>query len=320
MISRYAEAGRFKEALDVFFTMRAQDVSPNYVTLVRVLPAISRLGDVRLGKWIHCHAIKNEIEVDDVLGSALVDMYSKCGNVEATIILFESLPKKNPITWSALIGGLALNGRAHDAITHFHMMEKEGGIPTDVMFLGVLNACSHAGLVDEGQSYFKRMLTVYWLNPRMEHYGCLVDMLGRAGFLEEAEELVKGMPMRPDDVIFKSLLAACRIHGRTEIGLRAAKQLLELDPAAGDCYVLLSNFYASLEDWHSVAEVRIKMKKLHIGKTPGCSWIAVDGKIHEFFVEDDSHPRTRERYMVLEEMAGKLQEEAWNATFGDEEP
>ncbi|KAK8934895.1 Pentatricopeptide repeat-containing protein [Platanthera zijinensis] len=164
------------------------------------------------------------------------------------------------------------------------------------------------------------MLTVYRLNPRMEHYGCLVDMLGRAGFLEEAEELVKGMPMRPDDVIFKSLLAACRIHGRTEIGLRAAKQLLELDPSAGDCCVLLSNFYASLEDWHAVAEVRIKMKKLDIKKTPGCSWIAVDGKIHEFFVEDDSHPRTREIYMVLEEMAGKLQEEAWNATFGDEEP
>ncbi|KAK8934902.1 Pentatricopeptide repeat-containing protein [Platanthera zijinensis] len=109
--------------------MRAQGVSPNYVTLVSVLPAISRLGDMRLGKWIHCHAIRNEIAVDDVLGSALVDMYSKCGDVEAAVILFESLPKKNPVTWSALIGGLALNGRAHDAINHFHMMEKEGGTP-----------------------------------------------------------------------------------------------------------------------------------------------------------------------------------------------
>ncbi|XP_020679130.1 pentatricopeptide repeat-containing protein At5g48910 isoform X2 [Dendrobium catenatum] len=280
MISRYTEVGLFKEAVDVFYVMQVDGVSPNYVTLVGVLPAISKLGALGLGKLVHSYAAKNEIEVDDVLGSALVDMYGKCGSIEDAIHLFEALPKENPVTWSALIGGLSLHGQVQDAIHYFHMMEQAGVIPSDVVFLGVLNACSHAGLVDEG-------------------------------LLEEAEELVNNMSMKPDDVIYKALLSACRIHGKSEVGVRAAKNLLQLAPAAGDCHVLLSNFYASLGDWEAVAEVRLRMKKLDIRKNPGCSWIAVDGRINEFFVEDYSHPRIREIHLMLEEMAGKLKEEGY---------
>ncbi|KAI0499284.1 hypothetical protein KFK09_020187 [Dendrobium nobile] len=311
MISRYTEVGLFKEAVDVFFVMQVDGVSPNYVTLVGVLPAMSKLGALGLGKLVHAYAAKNEIEVDDVLGSALVDMYGKCGSIEDAIHLFEALPKENPVTWSALIGGLALHGQAQDAIHYFHMMEQAGVIPSDVVFLGVLNACSHAGLVDEGKVYFNRMVTIYGLKPRIEHYGCMVDMLSRAGLLEEAEELVNNMSMKPDDVIYKALLSACRIHGKPEAGVRAAKNLLQLAPAAGDCHVLLSNFYASLGDWEAVAEVRLRMKKLDIRKNPGCSWIAVDGRINEFFVEDYSHPRTREIHLILEEMRGKLNEDGY---------
>ncbi|XP_020592917.1 pentatricopeptide repeat-containing protein At5g48910 [Phalaenopsis equestris] len=313
MISAYTEAGLFREAVDVFSMMLVNGARPNHVTLITVLPAISRLGSLGLGKLVHAYAAKNEIEINDVLGSALIDMYSKCGSIQAAILLFEALRKENSVIWSALIGGLALHGQAHDAIHHLHLMEQAGLIPTDVVFLSVLNACSHAGLVKEAELYFKRMVTIYELRPRIEHYGCMVDVFARAGLVEEAEELVNNMSMKPDDVIYKALLAACRIFGKLEVGVRAAIRLLELAPTAGDCYVLLSNFYASLGDWEAVAELRLRMKELEIRKNPGCSWIEVDGRINEFFVEDYSHPRAKDILLKLEEMAGELHKEGYVA-------
>ncbi|CAL9111002.1 unnamed protein product [Musa textilis] len=308
MISKFAQTGHFKEAICVFRKMQLEGVKHNYVTLVSVLPAISRLGALELGEWVHAYAEKNVIEVDDVLGSALVDMYSKCGNINKAVQVFEGLPKRNPITWSAMIGGLALHGWASEALDYFQRMEKAGVVPSDVVFIGVLNACSHAGLVDEGRSYFDRMVNVYRLSPRIEHYGCMVDMLGRAGLLEEAEELVVNMPVKPDDVIYKAFLAACKKHGDVKIGMRAAKRLMELVSDDGDSYVLLSNLFASLGEWDTVAKLRLMMKELEVRKDPGCSWITIDGMIHEFVVEDCTHPRTKEIYLMLEEMAVKLQE------------
>ncbi|XP_072953606.1 pentatricopeptide repeat-containing protein At5g48910 [Typha angustifolia] len=307
MISKYAQIGCFKEAVEVFRTMQLEGVKPNYVSLVSVLPAISRLGALELGKWVHLYINKNGILVDDVLGSALVDMYSKCGNIDKAVQVFEGLPKKNPITWSALIGALAMHGRASDALDHFSKMEQAGVIPTDVAFIGVLSACSHAGLVKEGRLFFDRMVNVYKLVPRVEHYTCMVDMLGRAGLLDEAEKFIMDMPIKPDDVIYKSLLAACKIHGNADIAMHAAERLLELAPTDGGCYVLLSNTYASSGNWNAMAKMRLMMKELDIRKDPGCSWITVDGTIHEFVVEDDAHPRRKEIYSMLEEMAKKLQ-------------
>lgn len=150
MISGYAQNGLFKEAIEMFREMQIGDVCPNYVTLVSVLPAISRFGALELGKWVHLYAEKNGIEIDDVLGSALVDMYSKCGSIEKALQVFERLPRKNAITWSTIIGGLAMHGRAIDALDYFSRMERSGVTPSDVTYIGVLSACSHAGLVDEG--------------------------------------------------------------------------------------------------------------------------------------------------------------------------
>ncbi|MQL96495.1 hypothetical protein Taro_029175 [Colocasia esculenta] len=306
MMAGYAQNGYFKEAVDIFHKMQMGGMAPNYVTLVSVLPAIARLGALELGKWVHMYAEKNCIAVDDVLGSALVDMYAKCGNIEKALQVFEDLPKRNPITWSALIGGLALHGRAEDAIDQFTRMEQEGIIPTDVVFIGILNACSHGGSVGRGRLYFDRMVSTYGLKPRVEHYGCMVDMLGRAGLLEEAEQLVLNMPMRPDDVIFKALLSACKIRGNVEMGTRVAMRLMELAPRDSGCYVLLSNLYASLGDWDAVSMVRLVMKEMHIEKDPGCSYITLDGVVHEFVVEDDAHRGSKEIYTMLEEMAEKL--------------
>ncbi|KAF6171008.1 hypothetical protein GIB67_028569 [Kingdonia uniflora] len=290
MIAGYARNGLFKEALGIFRDMQICNVCPNYVTLVSVLPAISRLGALELGKWVHVYAEKNEIEVDDVLGSAFVDMYSKCGSIDKALQVFESLPRRNPITWSAIIGGLAIHGRAKDAIDYFSKMKQARVIPTDVCYIGVLNACSHGGLVDEGRSYFDDMVRVVRLKPRIEHYGCMVDLLGRAGLVEEAKALILSMPFSPDDVILKALLGACKTHGNIEMGNCVAKGLMELAPRDSGSYVALSNIYASLGNWEAVSEVRLMMKEMDIRKNPGCSWIELDGTIHEFVVEDESHP------------------------------
>jgi len=295
-----------KEAIEMFREMQMGEVSPNYVTMISVLPAISRLGALELGKWVHLYVEKNGIEIDDVLGSALVDMYSKCGSVDKALQVFERLPKKNTITWSAIIGGLAMHGQANDAIDYFARMERAGVTPSDVTYIGVLSACSHAGLVDEGQSFFNHMVKEVSLEPRIEHYGCMVDLLGRAGHLEEAEKLVLNMPIKPDDVIWKALLGACKMHGNIEMGKRVAETLMDMAPHDSGSYVALSNMYASSENWEAVAEVRLMMREMDIRKDPGCSWIELDGVIHEFLVEDESHPRAKEIHSMLQEISKQL--------------
>ncbi|KAH7576312.1 hypothetical protein JRO89_XS01G0033000 [Xanthoceras sorbifolium] len=306
IISGYAQNGQFREAIEMFREMQMGDTCPNYVTLVSVLPAISRLGALELGKWVHLYAEKNGIEIDDVLGCALIDMYSKCGSIENSIQVFERIPKRNPITWSAMIGGFAMHGLAKDALDCFSRMEQAGVKPTDVVYIGILTACSHAGLVEEGQLFFNHMVNVVGLEPRIEHYGCMVDLLGRAGLLKEAEELIWSMPFKPDDVIWKALLGACKMHGNIEMGERVAKILMDLVPHDSGAYVGLSNMYASSGNWDGAAEVRLKMKQMHILKDPGCSWIELDGVIHEFLVEDDSHPKAKEIHSMLEKISHQL--------------
>ncbi|KMT10049.1 hypothetical protein BVRB_5g122600 [Beta vulgaris subsp. vulgaris] len=309
MIAGYAQRGWFRDAIEIFREMQLVDenVKPNYVTLVSILPAISHMGALELGKWIHLYAERNDIEIDDVLGSALVDMYSKCGSVEKAIQVFESLPRKNTITWNAIINGLATHGRATESIHYFSMMLDMGIEPSDVTYIGVLSACSHGGKVSEGKMFFDHMIRVAGFKPRIEHYGCMVDLLGRNGLLRDAEELVGKMPMKPDAVIYKSLLGACKMHSDIEMGRRVAKHLMEIAPSDSGSYVALSNMYASLEDWDGVTEVRLLMKNRDIRKDPGCSWIEIDGAVHEFLVEDDSHPHVKEIRLMLGEISNKLQ-------------
>lgn len=311
IISGYAQNEFFMDAVEMFHKMQMGDVSPTRVTLVSVLPAISRLGAHELGKWVHLYAEKNKIQIDDVLGSALVDMYAKCGSIEKAIQVFERLPKKNVITWNAIIGGLAMHGKANDLFNYFSRMERSGVSPSDVTYIAMLSACSHAGLVNKGRSFFNHMVNVVGLEPRIEHYGSLVDLLGRAGYLEEAEELILNMPIRSDDVIWKALLGACKMHKNIVIGRRVAEVLMQLAPHDSGAYVALSNMYASAGDWDGVAEVRSMMKDMDIRKDPGCSWIEIDGVIHEFLVEDDSHPRAKEVHSMLEEISNKLNLEGY---------
>ncbi|KVI01830.1 pentatricopeptide repeat-containing protein At5g48910 [Cynara cardunculus var. scolymus] len=308
MISGYAQNGFFMESIELFRQMQIEDdvAIPNYITLISVLPAISRIGALEIGKWVYFYALKNCININPVLGSALIDMYSKCGSIEEAVQLFESLAKKNVITWNSIITGLAIHGRATDALNHFKRMQENGISPTDVTYISVLTACSHAGLVDQGMSIFNQLVQTVGLEPRIEHYGCMVDLLGRAGRLKDAEELILKMPGEPDDVVLKALLGACKKHGNIEIGERMGNRLLEIDPEDGAPYVALSNMYASLANWDGVMQTRLKMKQNDVKKDPGCSWIEVNGAIHEFVVQDESHKKAKEIHMMLEEMTEKL--------------
>ncbi|XP_071729885.1 pentatricopeptide repeat-containing protein At5g48910 [Rutidosis leptorrhynchoides] len=308
MISGYAQNGCFVEALELFREMQMEDddgVTPNYITLVSVLLAVSSLGALEIGRWVHFYAVKNSIKIDPVLGSALIDMYSKCGSINEALQLFNSLSQKNVITWNSIITGLAIHGRANDALELFTKMQQSGILPNDVTYISVLTACSHSGLVDKGVSIFNQMVCTEGLVPRLEHYGCMVDSLGRAGRLQDAEKLILEMD-EPDDVALKALLGACKKHGNIEIGERVGKRLLEINPEDGAPYVALSNMYASMANWDRVAETRLKMKQHDVQKDPGCSWIEVDGVIHEFVVADESHTKTSKIYMMLEEMSEKL--------------
>ncbi|KAD0741465.1 hypothetical protein R6Q59_016121 [Mikania micrantha] len=308
MISGYAQNGFDMEALELFREMQMEDdaVKPNYVTLISVLPVVSRLGALKIGKWVHFYAVKNGLKIDLVLGSALIDMYSKCGSIDVAVQLFNMLSQKNTITWNSIINGLAIHGRANEALRYFTKMQESGIHPNDVTYISVLTACSHAGLVDKGWLLFNEMVHIKGLAPRMEHYGCMVDLLGRAGLLKEAEELILNMPEEPDDVVLKALLGACKKHGNLEIGERVGQRLLETDPEDGAPYVALSNIYASLAYWDKVIETRLMMKQNEVKKDPGCSWIEIDGAIHEFVVADESHIKSKAIYMMLDEMKEKL--------------
>ena len=194
-------------------------------------------------------------------------------------------------------------------------MQQAGVTPSDVVYIGVLSACSHAGLVEEGRSVYYHMVNIVGLLPRIEHYGCMVDLLGRAGYLEEAEELILNMPIKPDDVILKALLGACKMHGNIKMGERIAKLLMGWYPHDSGSYVALSNMFASEGNWEGVVKVRLKMKEMDIRKDPGCSWIELDGVIHEFLVEDDSHPRAEAIHSMLEEISKQLKSVGYRPTL-----
>ncbi|KAJ0111856.1 hypothetical protein Patl1_01854 [Pistacia atlantica] len=306
MISGYEKNGRFIEALELFEDMLNCEFMPNDATLVSALSAVSGLASLSKGRWIHSYMIKNEFVIDGVLGTLLVQMYSKCGSIESALKVFRAISRKKVGHWTAMIVGLGMHGMAAQALDLFNELCSYRMKPHAITFIGVLNACSHAGLVDDGRRYFDMMINEYGIQPTIEHYGCLVDILCRTGNLEEARSIVERMPMRPNMVILMSLLSGARNHGNKDIGEYAANHLLEEAPETIGCYVVLSNMYAAAGQWEKVSKVREMMKKRGFRKDPGCSSIEHRGVLHEFIVGDKSHPQTKEIYRKLSEMRDKL--------------
>ncbi|KAF7119398.1 hypothetical protein RHSIM_Rhsim13G0222900 [Rhododendron simsii] len=307
MIGGYVHAKHCKEALALFHEMQARNLKPNEVTMLHCLSACSQLGALDVGIWIHRYIERQKLSLNVSLGTALVDMYAKCGNIAKALQVFHEIPERNSLTWTAIIGGLALHGNANEAISYFSEMIDIGLMPDEVTFIGLLSACCHGGLVKEGRKHFVQMYSRYNLSPRLKHYSCMVDLLGRAGFLEEAEELIKSMPMEADVAVWGSLFFSCRVHGNIEMGERAARKLLELDPHDSGIYVLLANMYREAKMWEEARKVRKMMGERGVEKTPGCSSIEVNGSVFEFIVRDKSHPQSEQIFECLGQLTRQLE-------------
>ncbi|KAJ4813953.1 Pentatricopeptide repeat-containing protein [Rhynchospora pubera] len=316
MIAGYVQAGLFKEALDLFDQMQAQGIEINKYVGASVLSACTGLGTLEKGEFIHTQIQSKRIKLDSKLATTLIDMYCKCGCLEKAIEVFNSLPAKKLSTWNCMIGGFAIHGRGIDAIQVFKNMESQGGLPDDITFLNVLIACAHSRLVAEGKHYFDYMVQKYNMEPKMEHYGCMVDMLGRAGLLKEAKQLILEMPMEPNADILGALLGACKIHGVVDLGQEIGKRAIELDPLNSGRYVLLANLFAGAGRWDDVAEVRKLMGDRGVHKEAGHSLIEMNGVLNKFVCGGRSHPQGKEIYSMLDEMLERIKAEGYVADAG----
>ena len=287
MISGYIQEGRCREALGLFCEMHHSEVVPDETTLTIVLSACCQLGDLVMGKKTHNYICNNSITPTVSLTNYLVDMYAKCGAIGTALDIFRDIPEKDVVSWNVMIGALALHGCGFKAIEVFETMQADGIRSDGITFTGLLSACSHSGLVDIGQYYFERMTVIHRVTPEIEHYACMVDLLGRGGLLEEAIQLIGGMLMKPDVVVWGALLGACRTRGNVEIGKIILKQLLELEPYSGGLYVLLSNIYCEARRWDDVQKLRKLMKDHGIEKGSAISSVEIDDYVYDFMVDDD---------------------------------
>ncbi|CAA3025652.1 pentatricopeptide repeat-containing At1g08070, chloroplastic [Olea europaea subsp. europaea] len=303
MIGGYTHISSHKKALEVFRQMQLENVEPNDVTFLNVIPACAHLGALDIGKWIHAYVDKHHQDFTNAsLWTSLMNMYAKCGSIEAAKQIFYSMETKSLASWNVMISGLAMHGDACKAIELFSEMCKEGFQPDEITFVSVLSACCHAGLVDLGRQYFNSMIQDYNCAPKLQHYGCMIDLLGRAKLFDEAVALIERMDIEPDGAIWGSLLGACRIHNNLEIGEYAVKNLFKLEPNNPGAYVLLSNLYAGAGRWDDVARIRTFLNDKGMKKVPGCTSIEVDSVVHEFLVSDRSHPQSTEIYNMLDEV------------------
>ncbi|KAL6649823.1 hypothetical protein ACP70R_014047 [Stipagrostis hirtigluma subsp. patula] len=276
MISGCVQNNQSSEALNLFGNMRAHGIKPDEVTLVSVISACTNLSALEEGKSVHEYITQHQYNISVVLGTSLIDMYMKCGCLGTALEVFDAVEEKETPCWNAVIVGLAMNGLVTKSLGMFSEMEASGSaVPNEITFTGVLSACRHAGLVEEGRHFFKLMQNKYQIVPNIRHYGCMVDLLGRAGYVREAEDLIESMPMSPDVPAWGALLGACWKHGDSEVGERVGRKLVELDPHHDGFQTMLSNIYASEGMWQSVKDLRGSMKQQHVAKVAGYSMVGI---------------------------------------------
>ncbi|XP_077230627.1 mitochondrial editing factor 21 [Tasmannia lanceolata] len=306
LISGYFRIGCYSDALEVFHQMQLAGMKPDEISIIAVLPACAQLGALELCKWIHVYADKNGLLQKTCVCNALIETYAKSGSIDQAKQLFNGMSERDVISWSTMIGGLANHGRAREAIRLFAEMKKALVKPNSITFLSILSSCAHSGFLNEGLQYFDYMTKDYGIKPSVEHYGCMVDLLGRSGCLDQAVEFIDKMPIAPDATMWGSLLSACRTHGNIEIAIIAMEHLLELEPDDVGNYVLLSNIYAAAGKWDGVSRMRKLMRSKRMKKTPGCSLIEVNNVVQEFVAGDESNPLSDEIYRMLELLAPQL--------------
>lgn len=279
IIAGCVQNGMFDEGLKFFQQMLIAKIKPTYVSFSSIIPAFAHLTALNLGKQFHGYIIRSRFDDNIFIASALVNMYAKCGNIRIARCIFDKMELHDMVAWTAIIMGYALHGNAYEAISLFKQMELEGVRPNSVAFVAVLTACSHAGLVDEAWRYFNSMTRDYQINPGLEHYAAVADLLGRVGRLEEAYEFISDMQIKPEGSVWSTLLSACRVHKNIELAEKVFKKILALDPENIGAYVLLSNIYSAAGRWRDVRKLRISMRDKGMRTKPGCSWIEVKNKV-----------------------------------------
>ncbi|KAL6851617.1 hypothetical protein ACP4OV_020181 [Aristida adscensionis] len=305
IISAYAQADQGSEAVEILRSMLHANELPNPPILTILLGVGGNLGASKLGQQIHTVGIKLGMDSGLIVANALISMYFKYGCADSFKI-FDSMNERDIFSWNTIITGYAQHGLGREAIRMYQQMESAGVLPNEVTFVGLLHACSHSGLVDEGRQFFKSMSSDYGLTPLLEHYACMVDLLGRAGDVQGAEEFIYDMPIEPDTVVWTALLGACKIHKNVEIGRRAAEKLFAIEPSNPGNYVILSNIYSSLGMWDEVAKVRKLMKERGVSKEPGCSWMQIKNKMHSFVTGDEDHEQIEDICATLRELYTSL--------------
>ncbi|PSS01720.1 Pentatricopeptide repeat-containing protein [Actinidia chinensis var. chinensis] len=302
IISGCAQNGKAKEAIVIFQEMQLSGIKPDLATMVGFLPACSHLAALQHGACAHCFSAVSGFTTETSICNALIDMYSKCGKVDIARLVFDRMQKRDIVSWNAMIFGYGIHGLGKEAILLFHDMQIAGLRPDDVTFICLLYACSHSGLVAEGKKWFVDMNQDFCIVPRMEHYICMVDLLGRAGLLNEARSFIERMPCDPDVCVWSALLSACKIHKNIELAEEVSNKIQCLGPESTGNFVILSHMYSAAGRWDAAANVRIAQRDLGFKKSPGCSWVEINGVVHAFVGGDQSHPHSAEIYRKLEDM------------------
>ncbi|XP_022158958.1 pentatricopeptide repeat-containing protein At4g37170 [Momordica charantia] len=308
MIDRYFEDARREEGFALFRHLMSSNIKPNEFTFAGVLNACADHAAEDLGKQIHAFMMRVGFDPSSFAASALVHMYSKCGNIENAKSVFKGMPQPDLVSWTSLIVGHAQNGQHNEALHFFELLLKSGTNPDHITFVGVLSACTHAGLVDKGLEYFHSIKEKHGLTHTADHYACIIDLLARAGRFTEAESIINKMPMKPDKFLWASLLGGCRMYGNLELAERAAKALFDIEPENPATYITLANIYATAGKWAEVAQIRKTMDNRGIVKKPGLSWIEIKREVHVFAVGDNSHPKVNEILEYLGELSRKMKE------------
>ncbi|KAH7858176.1 hypothetical protein Vadar_020906 [Vaccinium darrowii] len=305
MISGYVQNSCFKEGLHMFRLMQLTGIEPDEAVFTSILCACANLGSLETGIWIHRYLDRVKFPRTVKLGTALIDMYAKCGYLDLAEKVFDEMPQRDTVCWNAMISGWAMHGDGYRALQLFSEMEKAGIRPDDVTFIAIFSACSYSGMAYEGLRLFSRMCNVYNIEPKSEHYGCIIDFLGRTGLIEEAKEIIERMPnsTSPSEeaVVWRALMSAACSHGNIRLAEVAAEKLLKLERHSG-AYVLLSNLYSTAGKHENVRQIRKMMKTRGIDKTPGCSSVEINGNGKEFIAGESTHPEMGNVHGILESM------------------
>ncbi|XWS13335.1 hypothetical protein CRYUN_Cryun36dG0028700 [Craigia yunnanensis] len=303
LISGLVQSGNGVDAFGLFIEMRREGVSIiDPLVLSSIVGASANLAMLELGKQVHGLVIGLGYESCMFISNALVDMYAKCSDILTARDVFSRMSRRDVVSWTSIIVGAAQHGGAEEALSLYDKMVSNGVKPNEVTFVGLIYACSHVGLVNRGRELFKSMIEDYGIRPSLQHYTCLLDLLGRSGYLDEAENIINSMPFKPDEPTWAALLSACKHYGNAKMAIRFADHLLSLKPEEPSTYILLSNTYASSSLWEHASKARHLLETLEVRKEPGYSYIYFGKESQVFYAGETSHPMKDEIFGLLKEL------------------